>query len=116
MASTAVAAGYEGSVYLSVGNNIKYTQLSFFDTKKEEYDKIISNLNILNDKSSVLDVISNNKEDLSNYYNEVLNSQDNTNNDNFKNNSKINYDTYLNYSENDKIILPEILSNIFNNN
>ena len=26
MASIAVGAGYEGSVYLSVGNNIKYTQ------------------------------------------------------------------------------------------
>ena len=101
---------------IDLPNNIKYTQLSFFDTKKKEYDDIISNFKILNTKSNVLDVVSNNKEDLSNYYDNVLNSTDDINNtsNNYKN--KINYDTYLNYSENDKVILPEILSTIFNDN
>tara|TARA_B100000927_G_scaffold288434_1_gene283045 strand:- start:1899 stop:3290 length:1392 start_codon:yes stop_codon:yes gene_type:complete len=100
---------------INLPNNIQYTQLSFFDTKKKEYDEIISNFKILNNKSNVLDVISNNKEDLSNYYDNVLNTNDDINdiNNNYKNN-KVNYDTYLNYSENDKVILPEILNNIFN--
>ena len=108
---------------INLPNNIQYTQLSFFDTKKIEYDEIISNLKILNNKSNVLDIISNNKEDLSNYYDNVLNTNDeinnNNNNNNNKNNyknNKVNYDTYLNYSENDKVILPEILSTIFNDN
>ena len=100
---------------INLPNNIQYTQLSFFDTKKKEYDEIISNFKILNNKSNVLDVISNNKEDLFNYYDNVLNTNDDINdtNNNYKNN-KVNYDTYLNYSENDKVILPEILNNIFN--
>ena len=94
---------------IQLPNNGNYVQKSYLDNKKLEFDAILKKLNLLKENSNLLNVIPQIKNQLESHYQESIIQENKTS----TNNRKINYDNYLNYSENDKVNLPDLLNKIF---
>ena len=94
---------------IQLPNNGNYLQKSYLDNKKLEFDSILKKLNLLKENSNILNVIPQIKNQLESHYQESIIQENKTS----TNNRKINYDNYLNYSENDKVNLPDLLNKIF---
>ena len=97
---------------IQLPNNGNYVQKSYLDNKKLEFDSILKKLNLLKENSNLLNVIPQIKNQLESHYHESIIQENKTS----TNNRKINYDNYLNYSENDKVNLPDLLNKIFYDN